>query len=145
MSQVAKHVADDIRCASRSTANVLISGGDTGTRAAIARLIHARRGRAGALVESDPGVPVSAAPSDTTIFIREIGDLSSSMQSRLKDLIERELALNLIAATGYNLLDRVAARTFDEDLFYRLNIIHIVIDRQETWTHLAATMAAQES
>jgi len=144
MSQVAKHVADDIRCASRSTANVLISGGDTGTRAAIARLIHARRGRAGALVESDPGAPVSA-PSDTTIFIREIGDLSSSMQSRLKDLIERELALNLIAATGYNLLDRVGARTFDEDLFYRLNMIHIVIDRQETWTHLAATMAAQES
>jgi len=144
MSQVAKHVADDIRCASRSTANVLISGGDTGSRAAIARLIHARRGRAGALIEADPAA-LPSNPSDATVFIREIGDLSSDVQGQLKELIERERALSLIAATAYNLFDRVAARSFDADLFYRLNIIHIVIDRQDTWPGLAATMAAQES
>src|SRR6478736_9812453 len=47
----------------------------------------------------------------------------------------RHVNVRVIAATNRNLRDMIVAGTFREDLFYRLNVIHIVVpplrDRRE--------------
>ncbi len=77
--------------------------------------------------------------SDGTIFLDEIGDLPSELQPKLLNVLQdREffrvggnklLKTNarVIAATNVDLHARVEAGTFREDLFYRLNIIELVI------------------
>ena len=72
-----------------------------------------------------------------TIFLDEIGDMSPKLQVKvLRVLQEHEFEpvgstktikvdVRVIAATNQNLEEAVAARTFREDLFYRLNVIPI--------------------
>jgi DNA-binding NtrC family response regulator len=83
-----------------------------------------------------------------TIFMDEIGEMSLSMQSLLLRFLENgeiqrvgsdrrttAVDVRIIAATNRKLHERVAANEFREDLFYRLNVIHIEIpplrDRRE--------------
>ena len=60
-----------------------------------------------------------------------VGDLSGDMHQKLMRLVERDQIdrrdLRIIGATGQNILERVESRAFDVSLFYRLNVIHIVI------------------
>ncbi len=73
----------------------------------------------------------------TTWLIEEVGDLSLRQQTGLLRFLEHRdhpssplLATyppRLITATDYWLFDRVAASQFLPDLFYRLNMIHIVL------------------
>ena len=77
--------------------------------------------------------------SQGTIFLDEIGDLPSELQPKLLNVLQdREffrvggnklLRTNarVIAATNVDLHARVENGTFREDLFYRLNIIELVI------------------
>jgi transcriptional regulator with PAS, ATPase and Fis domain len=90
------------------------------------------------------------APGDTrgrleramggTIFLDEVGEMSLRTQTLLLRFLENgEIQrtggdttrvvsdVRVIAATSRNLFDLVAAQTFREDLYYRLNIIHIVV------------------
>jgi transcriptional regulator with GAF, ATPase, and Fis domain len=72
-----------------------------------------------------------------TLFLDEIGDLSMDTQlALLRVLQEREFErvggahpisvdVRVLAATNRNLKEAVAARTFREDLFYRLNVFPI--------------------
>ncbi len=72
-----------------------------------------------------------------TIFLDEIGELPLHMQAKLLRALQeksvrpvggdRDIAINvrIIAATNKNLRKEVEADAFREDLFYRLNVIHI--------------------
>jgi len=75
-----------------------------------------------------------------TVFMDEIGEMSLRMQALLLRFFEsgeiqrvgsdrRNARVNvrLVAATNRNLLERIAANEFREDLYYRLNVIHIEI------------------
>ncbi|WP_126427551.1 sigma-54-dependent Fis family transcriptional regulator [Brevibacillus marinus] len=74
-----------------------------------------------------------------TIFLDEIGDLSLSLQPKLLRVIEYgqldriggglpiRLDVRIIAATNRDLEAMIAEGTFREDLYYRLNVIHLPI------------------
>src|SRR5689334_11471571 len=75
-----------------------------------------------------------------TIFMDEVGEMSLRMQAMLLRFLETgeiqrvgsdrplpALDVRVIAATHRNLAQHVADKTFREDLFYRLNVIHIEV------------------
>jgi len=74
-----------------------------------------------------------------TLFLDEIGDLPLLLQPKLLNVLQdRQFArlggsqvvdadIRLIAATNADLRERVAAKEFREDLYYRLNVIPIYI------------------
>jgi transcriptional regulator with GAF, ATPase, and Fis domain len=83
-----------------------------------------------------------------TVFLDEIGEMTLRMQGLLLRFLEtgelqkvgadgggRHVNVRVIAATNRNLRDMITQGTFREDLFYRLNVIHIVVpplrDRRE--------------
>ncbi len=77
--------------------------------------------------------------SGGTVFLNEIGELPLELQAKLLTCLEaksyrrvggtRNVRMNarIIAATNADLTERVAARTFREDLFYRLNVFTITL------------------
>jgi transcriptional regulator with PAS, ATPase and Fis domain len=75
-----------------------------------------------------------------TIFLDEIGEMSLRMQALLlrflengelqrvgADCIQSRVDVRVIAATNRLLLQRIASKEFREDLYYRMNVIHITI------------------
>jgi two-component system response regulator HydG len=75
-----------------------------------------------------------------TIFMDEVGEMSLRMQALMLRFLEtgeiqrvgaerQASALNVrvITATHRRLLDRIADKSFREDLYYRLNVIHIEV------------------
>lgn len=72
-----------------------------------------------------------------TIFLDEIGDLELSSQVKLLRVLQdqtfevlgdsrpRKVDIRVVSATNCNLQEMVTARTFREDLFYRINLITI--------------------
>jgi two-component system nitrogen regulation response regulator NtrX len=75
-----------------------------------------------------------------TIFLDEIGEMSLRMQALLlrflengeiqrvgADRVQSRVDVRVIAATNRNLLERIGSKDFREDLYYRLNVIHITI------------------
>lgn len=87
----------------------------------------ADKARAGKLQVADRG----------TIFLDEIGEMPIEAQSKLLRVLQnhsfypvgstKEITVDLrvICATNRNLLEEIAAGTFREDLFYRINVLHI--------------------
>ncbi|OYU75463.1 MAG: nitrogen regulation protein NR(I), partial [Burkholderiales bacterium PBB5] len=74
-----------------------------------------------------------------TLFLDEIGDMPAEAQTRLLRALQsgrirrvggrQEIAVNvrIIAATNRDLTPMIASGTFREDLFYRLNVVPIVL------------------
>jgi DNA-binding NtrC family response regulator len=73
-----------------------------------------------------------------TVFMDEIGETTARMQGLLlrfletgeiqrvgSDQIQNRVDVRVIAATNRNLIDNVANKQFREDLYYRLNVIHL--------------------
>jgi len=83
-----------------------------------------------------------------TVFMDEVGEMSLRMQALLLRFLETgeiqrvggdraqtRVDVRVIAATNRNLVDKIAAREFREDLYYRINVIHLTMpalrDRRE--------------
>ncbi len=83
-----------------------------------------------------------------TVFLDEVGEMTLRMQGLLLRFLEtgelqkvgadtggRAVNVRVITATNRNLREMIAQGLFREDLFYRLNVIHIVVpplrDRRE--------------
>lgn len=72
-----------------------------------------------------------------TLFLDEIGDLNPNMQTKLLrllqegeykpvgSLITRKADIRFVAATNHNLKADISEKRFREDLYYRLNVVHI--------------------
>ena len=85
--------------------------------------------RRGLFVESDRG----------TLFLDEIGDMPAGLQPKLLRVLEegevrpigadvpRKIDVRVVAATNQDLEQRVRDGSFRADLFYRLNVVQIVV------------------
>jgi len=74
-----------------------------------------------------------------TIFLDEIGDMPLQMQAKILRILQegeverigsntpRQVDLRIIAATNRNLKNMVEEKAFREDLYYRLNVINLMI------------------
>ncbi|CAH1231057.1 Regulatory protein AtoC [Paenibacillus allorhizoplanae] len=79
------------------------------------------------------------AANQGTIFLDEIGEMSLATQAKLLHVIEekrivrlgshqeRQVDVRIIAATNRNIQDFVRSGKFREDLYYRLNLVEIVL------------------
>ena len=76
------------------------------------------------------------------MFLREVGKLEPAIQRRLSDQLAalktepgdtRRLRRRVISSSSTALETRVEAGTFDARLFYRLNVIHMVISDCQAW------------
>ena len=76
-----------------------------------------------------------------TVFLREVGKLGPGLQRRLSERLatlkmrpgaERRLRRRVISSSSIPLDSRVREGTFDARLFYRLNVIHMVISDRTT-------------
>jgi DNA-binding NtrC family response regulator len=84
--------------------------------------------RAGAFIEAGGG----------TLFLDEIGDMPLAMQAKILRALQEKVVTpvggkpvaahaRIVAATHRDLPELVAAKTFREDLYYRLNVIPIAV------------------
>lgn len=101
-----------------------------------------------------------------TVFLDEVGEMSLRMQALLLRFLEtgeietiggggaRTLVnVRVVTATNRNLQEAVAAGTFRQDLYYRLNVLHVHIaplrerpsDIEELLQHYALLHAAQHA
>jgi two-component system response regulator PilR (NtrC family) len=79
------------------------------------------------------------AANNGTLFLDEVGNLSPEIQSKLLriletrqvravgDTTEKEVDIRLIAATNRDLMEMVKEGSFREDLYYRLNVVPILV------------------
>jgi DNA-binding NtrC family response regulator len=95
------------------------------------------RGAFTTAVQANQGLFVAA--SQGTLFLDEIGEMPLSLQVKLLRVIEDKCVLpvggtkavpvdtRIIASTNRDLEREVEAGRFREDLFYRLNVVHLVV------------------
>jgi DNA-binding NtrC family response regulator len=98
---------------------------------------------------------------DGTVFLDEISELPPATQAKLLRAIEQKEVLpvganepvrieaRIVAATNRDLLERVAQGHFREDLYYRLNVVNIVLpplrERREDIPELVDFLLAKQA
>jgi DNA-binding NtrC family response regulator len=167
ISSAVREIREDICCASRSDARVLITGENGVGKETIARLIHDRsRRRLGPFVALTcaavgEGVLQSLLfghaqgsfadahrdargwferSSGGTLLLDEVHELSQPLQDLVGRFLangeirpvgskglDRSIDVRIVTASSRDLYAEVTAGRFSEALFYRLNVIHIVI------------------
>jgi DNA-binding NtrC family response regulator len=99
------------------------------------------------------------AAEDGTLFLDEIGELPLALQAKLLNILERRVVRRLgstkersvpariVTATNRNLQDMAVKGTFRQDLYYRLNVMSIILpplrDRTGDAVLLAQHFASQ--
>jgi transcriptional regulator with PAS, ATPase and Fis domain len=166
-SKAMQGVLDEVDHAARSDAKVLITGESGVGKEVVAQMVHQRslRSHAKLIAINCAGVPDTLLASELfghmrgsftdayrdkqgwleqahrgTIFMDEIGEMSSQMQALLlrflesgeiqrvgSDTVTTVVNVRIIAATNRKLIDQIAASEFRSDLYYRLNVIHIEV------------------
>ncbi len=102
---------------------------------------------------------VFRAAHQGTLFLDEIGELPLHLQPKFLRAVESgevqpvgsdtsvKVSVRLLAATNRDLAEEVRERRFREDLYFRINVIELVVpplrDRREDILPLAATFAAE--
>jgi DNA-binding NtrC family response regulator len=131
---------------------LLITARTPGAVETLARHIHATGPRAGCRFVHARACDFPSAPAHLTQFVRRLLDraaggtvlvsavdqMPSAIQETVLDVIDAlESArrpsppARVISGTTESLIDWVAAGTFSERLFYRLNVIHVMIGDEE--------------
>ena len=99
---------------------------------------HQRGSYTGAVAES-LGLVEEAATG--TLVLDEIGELSLPLQAKLLRLLQfgtyrrvgdshtRDADVRVICSTNRDLLEAVAGGTFRQDLYYRINVLHVTMPR----------------
>jgi two-component system, NtrC family, response regulator PilR len=139
---------DDMNLASRSPARLLITASTPQAVETLARRIHGTGPRAqfpfvmtwagelptSAQALSDDCARLLDVAASGSVLVSAVEEMPSAAQDALIDLLAAlesarrpSAAVRLISGTTVSLLDRVAAGTFSERLFYRLNIIHLTV------------------
>lgn len=138
---------EDIGCAARSHVPVLITGDpDEGREIACAidRRSPAPKGRVevvdcrqngafGRVMASTPGTAgASNGHRSSILLLQEVHALSLEEQAEFEDRLEelrvsRRNGVRIIASSSAPLFERVLEGSFDERLYYRLNVIHMVV------------------
>jgi two-component system nitrogen regulation response regulator NtrX len=140
-----------IKQVSKGESRVMISGESGTGKEVVARLIHQNSLRA-----TDPFFVLNpAAISENTfdltlysmlenagkgtLYLDEVGDLSLNMQAKLLKFLQesvienpetgarREVNLRIISSTSHDLQELIKNKQFRADLFYRLNVVPIVM------------------
>jgi DNA-binding NtrC family response regulator len=145
--ELALPAVEDIDVASRSATRLLITGSTQQGVETLARHVHDAGGRAQfPFVQTCAGdFPVSPEPlkeycvrfldaaAAGSVLVSAVEEMPAIVQDALIELLDGleftrrpSTAARLISGTTVSLLERVAAGTFSEQLFYRLNIIHLM-------------------
>ena len=150
-------LGSDLRIAAGSDVPILITG-DRDAARLVARALHDRnpRLRSGRFVigchdtlfetlaslstrfQSGHGTPAQSAADDVnaTLYLDRVEQLSPEAQEMLMYFLEvtqgsdaTEPPVRVVVATTEDLPSRVTAGLFREDLFYRLNLVHLTMPR----------------
>lgn len=157
-SSAMQHVLELARRASRSNANVLLTGDPGVGKTALARWIHAIGPRGGG-----PILPITCATlheaellrADTllaeaaggTVVFEEICDLSLEAQAALVALLDNRPGTRVIATTHHAVEHAIRTGALRTDLYYALGVIRIHIaplrERTEDIRALVAALIAR--
>ncbi len=135
-SPAMRQVYDLIDQVSTTDATILISGESGTGKEVVARAVHDRsRRKDGPFVAVNcAAIPESLVESELlsrfheadggTVFLDQIGEVALAVQPKLLHAMERK-GPRIIAATNHDLEEMVEDKRFREDLYYRINVIHI--------------------
>jgi DNA-binding NtrC family response regulator len=126
-----------------STAPVLLRGPSGSGKTLAAQVIHAHSSRAGGpfITQACGDLPRAGEPfagklleqaRGGTLLLDEVSDLPPEFQAQLLRLVENQAGhlapdVRIITATHRDLTGEVAAGRFRKDLYFRLNVIEIVL------------------
>lgn len=165
-SAAVRDLNSDISIAAAQPVGVLISGEPGVGKHFVARLLHhqsrvfisvccSNQSEAWlerALFDSVKGALIVG--NGATVYLSEVGQLSALLQRRLLEFIDARAmraprAVRLIAATSTPLVGDDSGPCFREDLYYRLNTVHLAIpalrERHEDVEPLMEYFAAGEA
>jgi DNA-binding NtrC family response regulator len=142
----------DLACAIRSDSSVLLSGERGAGKKFVARAIHQRSHRrstafviarcqdfAASLTEpgtgSETAFPftrgLSTLETQGTLLIDAIQESAEPLQRQLLQFIAEEKTigsdLRIMTTTSVDLFERVRSNQFRSDLFYHLNVVHLLV------------------
>ena len=148
---LAPNLEPDVNCAAVVGVPVLISAGDPDVAEWLAHLIHDRsERRSEAFVVYHPGrgeqlrflKPLlnGSGPGHGTLFVADVARADRDVQAFLRDMLstpqpDRKAPFRIIAATTSWLFEHVERGEFHDQLFYRLNKIHISVGLPERASH----------